>query len=282
MFPFRQQKCGNEYLNKSMKCILSNKHMVSNDRHGKITKFFYGNNLCNLSLSLYCTREKNRKNSDRAPGNISDGIPTVSVTNRKTNDEATVYPASKEGKGVLECTTSNNIEVIDGPGRKQIGGQVKVKGNTGFITKTIESGEGFIAVSKTSGVRQPVGKASVDSRRSQQSLEQQPKQPVGLCSNILAITGSNRGDDTEDEASDTDSIHDPHSVEENQLLITGFANCMENKMATLKSASASEASTSAKDSYKETSSLPRGNPLSPFTKQAGKKKGKKLKLAKGQ
>ncbi|KAG6768837.1 hypothetical protein POTOM_027767 [Populus tomentosa] len=222
------------------------------------------------------------KNSDRAPGNISDGIPTVSVTNRKTNDEATVYPASKEGKGVLECTTSNNIEVIDGPGRKQIGGQVKVKGNTGFITKTIESGEGFIAVSKTSGVRQPVGKASVDSRRSQQSLEQQPKQPVGLCSNILAITGSNRGDDTEDEASDTDSIHDPHSVEENQLLITGFANCMENKMATLKSASASEASTSAKDSYKETSSLPRGNPLSPFTKQARKKKGKKLKLAKGQ
>ena len=233
---------------------------------------------CNL-FGHVCTKGKN---SDRTPGNISDGIPTVSVTNRKKNDEAIVYPASKEGKGVLECTTSNTIEVTDGPGRKQIGGQVNVKGNTGFITKTIESGEGFIVVSKTGGVRQPVGKASVDSRRSQQSLEQQPKQPVGLCSNILAITGSNRGDDTEDEDSDTDSIHDPHPVEENQLLITGFANCMENKMATLTSASASEASTSAKDSSKETSSLPRGNPLSPFTKHAGKKKGKKLKLAKGQ
>ncbi|KAL3567214.1 hypothetical protein D5086_032629, partial [Populus alba] len=123
------------------------------------------------------------KNSDRAPGNISDGIPTVSVTNRKTNDEATVYPASKEEKGCLSAPLATILN----------------------------------------GVRQPVGKASVDSRRSQQSLEQQPKQPVGLCSNILAITGSNRGDDTEDEASDTDSIHDPHSVEENQLLITAAA-----------------------------------------------------------
>jgi hypothetical protein len=50
-------------------------------------------------------------------------------------------------------------------------------------------------------------------------------------------------------------------------------------MATLKSSS--EASTSAKDSSKETSSLLRGNPISPFTKQVGKKKGKKLRLAKG-
>jgi hypothetical protein len=95
---------------------------------------------------------------------------------------------------------------------------------------------------------------------------------------MLAITGSNRGDDTEDE-SDKDSTHDPHSVEENQLLITGFAKCVESKMATLQSAS--EASTSAKDSSKETSSLLRGNPLSPFIKQVGKKKGKKLRLAKG-
>ena len=73
------------------------------------------------------------------------------------------------------------------------------KGNTGLVAKTIESGEGFTFISKIGGVRQPVGKASVNSRRPQQSLEQLPKQPVGLCNNILAITGSNRGDDTEDE-----------------------------------------------------------------------------------
>jgi hypothetical protein len=229
---------------------------------------------CNL-FGHVCTTEKS---TTKILGNISDGIPTVTVTNSKTNDETTVYPASKNGDGVPACTTSKNIEVTDGAGRKQIGGQVNGIGNTGLVTKTIESGEGFTVISKTGGFRQPVGKAYVNSRRPQQSLEQLPKQPVGLCSNMLAITGSNRGDDTEDE-SDKDSTHDPHSVEENQLLITGFAKCVESKMATLQSAS--EASTSAKDSSKETSSLLRGNPLSPFIKQVGKKKGKKLRLAKG-
>jgi len=55
-------------------------------------------------------------------------------------------------------------------------------------------------------------------------LEQLTKQPVGLNSNMLALTGSSPGDNIED-GSDTDSAHDPHSIEENQHLITCFAKC---------------------------------------------------------
>ncbi|KAL9344232.1 hypothetical protein Peur_064663 [Populus x canadensis] len=255
---------------------------------------------CNL-FGHVCTRGKS---IDRTPGNISDGTPPVTETNSKTNDEAIVYSASKVGGGVTECTTSENIEVTDGVGRK-IGGHVNGIGSTGFAktktntstknTPTIDDTQLAVAVKATISDSKQIQQdkrleqstmpttslqvAAVNSRRSQQSLEQLPKQPVGICSNMLAITGSNRGDDTEDE-SDKDSTHDPHSVEENQLLITGFDKCVESKMATLKSSS--EASTSTKDSSKEISSLPRGNPLSPFTKQVGKKKGKKLRLAKGQ
>ena len=238
----------------------------------------------------------------------------------KTDNEATEYPASKVGDGVPVCTTSKNIEVTDGVGRKQIGAQVNGIGSTGLVSKIVESEEGCTVLSKTktktntptknvpptdetqkavavkatiSDSRQvqqakrleqltmpatSLQVASVNNRRSQQSLEQLPKEPAGLSSNLLAITGSNLGDDTEDE-SDKNLAHDPHSVEENQHLIIGFAKCVESKMATLKSSS--EASTSAKDSSKETSSLLRGNPISPFTKQVGKKKGKKLRLAKG-
>jgi hypothetical protein len=69
--------------------------------------------------------------------------------------------------------------------------------------------------------------ASTNSRRSQipqKSLEQLTKQPVGLNSNMLALTGSSPGDNIED-GSDIDSAHDPHSIEENQHLITCFAKC---------------------------------------------------------
>ena len=220
---------------------------------------------CNI-FGHVCAKEKS---TEKIPGNISDGIPMETI------------PNSKEGEGVPACTSSKNIEEPDGAGKnKQTGGQVNGKGNAGLVTKIIESGDGFTIVSKTGGVRKPVGKAPVDNRRPQQYLVQQPKQPVGLCSNVVAITGSNRGDETEDEDElDKESANDEHSVEENQLLITGFAKCVESKMATLQSAS--EASTSATDDSKETTSLPRGNPFSPFTKQVGKKKGKKLRLAKG-
>ena len=212
---------------------------------------------------------------------------------------------SRKTFGVMDGSNTH----VDGIGSKTYEDGI---GSTGIATKTSENGDGYIVLSETkstppiddthfavamhatSSISRKVQSqakcleqltmhatslqvASANSRGSQipqKSLEQLTKQPVGLSSNLLALIGSNPGDDIED-GSDIDSAHDPHSIEENQHLITGFVKCVESKMATLKSSS--EASTSARDNSKETSSIPRGNPLPPSTKQVGKKKMKKLR-----
>lgn len=82
----------------------------------------------------------------------------------------------------------------------------------------------------------------------------------------------------EDGGSDQDSACDPLSIEESQHLITGFANCVESRMASIESGS--ESSTSTAGNLLDISSLNQGipPPSSPKTK---KKKGKKQRKALG-
>jgi hypothetical protein len=81
-----------------------------------------------------------------------------------------------------------------------------------------------------------------------------------------------------DGGSDQDSACDPLSVEESQHLITGFANCVESKMASIESGS--ESSTSATGTLLDISSLHQGITL-PSSPKSKKKKGKKQRKALG-
>ena len=81
-----------------------------------------------------------------------------------------------------------------------------------------------------------------------------------------------------DDGSDQDSACDPLSVEESQHLITGFANCVESKMASIESGS--ESSTSATGTLLDISSLHQGITL-PSSPKSKKKKGKKQRKALG-
>jgi hypothetical protein len=73
-----------------------------------------------------------------------------------------------------------------------------------------------------------------------------------------------------DGGSDQDSACDPLSVEESQHLITGYANCMESKMASIESGS--ESSTSTTGTLLDISSLHQGITL-PSSPKSKKKKG---------
>ena len=96
---------------------------------------------------------------------------------------------------------------------------------------------------------------------------------------ICALQATSGGNNIEKEyGSENDSDNDPQLMEENQHLITGFPPCIESRIVTF--ASCSEASTSAKDTSLDTSSTPRGTTPSPS--QTKKKKGKKMRKAKGQ
>nr|TKS04165.1 hypothetical protein D5086_0000143660 [Populus alba] len=82
----------------------------------------------------------------------------------------------------------------------------------------------------------------------------------------------------EDGGSDQDSACDPLSIEESQHLITGFANCVESRMASIESGS--ESSTSTAGNLLDISSLNQGIPPPPSPKSK-KKKGKKQRKALG-
>jgi hypothetical protein len=94
-----------------------------------------------------------------------------------------------------------------------------------------------------------------------------------LPSTSKAVLQGTRGEEAYE--SDHTSEADPLSVEECQHLITGFPPCVESKMVAF--ASSSEASSTAKDSSFDTSSIQTGT--SPSPSKTKKKKGKKMKKA---
>ena len=94
-----------------------------------------------------------------------------------------------------------------------------------------------------------------------------------LPSTSKAVLQGTRGEEAYE--SDHTSEADPLSVEECQHLITSFPPCVESKMVAF--ASSSEASSTAKDSSFDTSSIQTGT--SPSPSKTKKKKGKKMKKA---
>jgi hypothetical protein len=153
-------------------------------------------------------------------------------------------------KDTDECASSQELDIL-----------TKVAIHQGSITKSTS----VMAVAEAQVVQPPLLPSHKQAQQpARTSLRQGP---------VLGFIP-----EEEDGGSDQDSACDPLSVEDSQHLITGFANCVESKMASLESGS--ESSTSATGTLLDISSPNQGIHLLSSPK-AKKKKGKKLRKALG-